>query len=93
MLKDFKAFLMRGNVLDLAVAVVIGVAFTAVITAIVEGIITPILGLVGDSDFSDYVITLKENDDGDVDHAEVGRSCSPPSSTSSPWPRRCSSSS
>lgn len=64
MLKDFKAFLMRGNVVDLAVAVVIGTAFGAVITAFVDGIITPLLGLVGDKDFSEYVITLKENDDG-----------------------------
>jgi large conductance mechanosensitive channel len=64
MLKEFKAFLMRGNVVDLAVAVVIGTAFGAVVASIVDGIITPILGLVGDKDFSQYVITLKENDDG-----------------------------
>lgn len=62
MLKDFKAFLMRGNVVDLAVAVVIGVAFGAVVTSIVEGIITPILGLFGDQDFSQFVITLKRTD-------------------------------
>ncbi len=60
MIKDFKAFLFRGNVVDLAVAVVIGVAFGAVVTAIVEGIITPIIGLLGDRDFSDYAITLKD---------------------------------
>jgi len=67
MLKEFKAFLMRGNVVDLAVAVVIGVAFGAVVTAAVDGIITPILGLTGDRDFSDYVITLKESDQGDIE--------------------------
>lgn len=60
MLKEFKAFLMRGNVVDLAVAVVIGAAFGAVVTALVEGVITPLLGLFGDQDFSQYVITLKE---------------------------------
>lgn len=60
MLKEFKAFLMRGNVVDLAVAVVIGAAFGAVVTAIVDGLITPLLGLLGDQDFSDYVITLKD---------------------------------
>jgi large conductance mechanosensitive channel len=60
MLKEFKAFLMRGNVVDLAVAVVIGAAFGAVVTAFVEGIITPLLGLFGDQDFSQYVITLRE---------------------------------
>ena len=41
MLADFKAFLFRGNVIDLAVAVIIGAAFTAVVSAIVEGMITP----------------------------------------------------
>jgi large conductance mechanosensitive channel len=68
MVKEFKDFLMRGNVVDLAVAVVIGAAFGAVIAAVVDGIITPILGLFGDQDFSQYVITLKdataENPDG-----------------------------
>lgn len=62
MLKEFKQFLMRGNVVDLAVAVVIGVAFGTVVTSIVEGIITPILGLFGDQDFSQFVITLKRTD-------------------------------
>jgi large conductance mechanosensitive channel len=60
MVKEFKDFLMRGNVVDLAVAVVIGAAFGAVVTAFVDGIITPLLGLFGDQDFSQYVITLKE---------------------------------
>lgn len=62
MLKDFKAFLLRGNVVDLAVAVVIGAAFGAVVTAFVEGVITPIIGLVGGGDFSGYVITLTRDD-------------------------------
>lgn len=67
MLKEFKAFLMRGNVVDLAVAVVIGAAFGAVVTAIVDGLITPLLGLLGDQDFSEYVITLKEGDGENAD--------------------------
>ena len=67
MLKEFKDFLMRGNVVDLAVAVVIGTAFGAVIAAIVDGIITPILGLAGDQDVSQYVITLKEGEGGAPD--------------------------
>lgn len=67
MLKEFKAFLMRGNVIDLAVAVVIGVAFGAVVTAVVEGIITPLLGLFGDRNFDEFVITLKESDEGNVE--------------------------
>src|ERR1700743_387467 len=43
LLKEFKAFLMRGNVLDLAVAVVIGAAFTAIISSLVDHVITPLL--------------------------------------------------
>lgn len=60
MLKDFRAFIMKGNVIDLAVAVVIGAAFGAVITSVVDNFITPILGLFGDKDFSQYGLTLKE---------------------------------
>lgn len=46
MLQGFKEFITRGNVIDLAVAVVIGAAFTAVVNAIVEGLINPLLGLL-----------------------------------------------
>lgn len=46
MLKEFKEFIMRGNVLDLAVGVVIGAAFTAVVDSIVKGLITPLVGFV-----------------------------------------------
>lgn len=52
-MKGFKQFLMRGNVVDLAVAVVIGAAFGAVVTALVKDLITPIIAaLVGKPDFS-----------------------------------------
>lgn len=52
MLNDFKAFIARGNVLDLAVAVIIGAAFGKIITTLVEGIIMPFVGLVtGGVDF------------------------------------------
>ena len=52
-MKGFKQFIMRGNVLDLAVAVVIGAAFGAVVTALVKDLITPIIAaLVGKPDFS-----------------------------------------
>jgi large conductance mechanosensitive channel len=53
MLKDFKAFILRGNVVDLAVGVVIGAAFAAVVTAIVEGIFTPLLAIPGKTNFGD----------------------------------------
>ncbi len=60
MLKGFKDFIMRGNVVDLAVAVVIGTAFTAVVTALVENIINPLIAAVfGEPDLSDvWVWTL-----------------------------------
>ena len=53
MLKDFKAFVLRGNVVDLAVAVVIGTAFGAVVTAFVEGLLTPLLAIPGETNFGD----------------------------------------
>jgi len=53
MLKGFKEFILRGNVLDLAVAVVIGAAFGAVVTALVKDLITPLIAaIVGKPDFS-----------------------------------------
>lgn len=53
MLNEFKAFIARGNVLDLAVGVVIGAAFTAIVTSLVDDLINPIIGLiVGGVDFS-----------------------------------------
>lgn len=59
MLKGFKQFLMRGNVLDLAVAVVIGAAFGKVVTALVEDLINPIIAaIVGKPDFSAIVFTV-----------------------------------
>ncbi len=56
MIKEFRDFVLRGNVLDLAVAVVIGAAFTAIVSALVEFVIMPIIGLIGGSpDFSEIV--------------------------------------
>ena len=58
MLKGFRQFVLRGNVLDLAVAVVLGAAFGAVITALVKDLLTPLIGaLVGKPDFSAIVLT------------------------------------
>lgn len=58
MLKGFKDFLMRGNVLELAVAVVIGVAFTAVVTAFTENLINPIIAAFGGSNIHGLGIQL-----------------------------------
>jgi large conductance mechanosensitive channel len=61
MLKEFKEFAMRGNVVDLAVGVVIGAAFSKIVTSIVEDMITPIIGtLVGKMDFSNLYLPLSE---------------------------------
>jgi len=58
-LRNFKTFLLRGNVVDLAVAVVVGAAFGAVVTALVRDILTPIIGLIfGKHDFSLLSFTI-----------------------------------
>jgi large conductance mechanosensitive channel len=52
-LREFRSFILRGNVVDLAVGVVIGTAFTAVVNALVSGLFTPLIAaLIGESDFS-----------------------------------------
>ena len=57
---EFQAFIMRGNVVDLAVGIIIGAAFTSVVNSLVKDVFTPILGLlVGGIDFSNIFITLK----------------------------------
>lgn len=54
-LREFKEFAMRGNVLDMAVGVVVGSAFTAIVTSIVENLLTPLLGLlIPDSSFAEW---------------------------------------
>ena len=59
MLKEFKEFIARGNVIDLAVAVIIGAAFGKIVTSLVEGVIMPPIGLaLGKADFSNLFIDL-----------------------------------
>jgi large conductance mechanosensitive channel len=59
MIKEFKEFIMRGNVLDLAVAVIIGAAFGAVVTSLVSDVIMPPIGLItGGMDFKDMFVAL-----------------------------------
>ncbi len=61
MLKEFKKFIARGNVLDMAVGVIVGGAFSAIITSLVNNIFTPIIGLIlGGVDFSNLAITFKD---------------------------------
>jgi large conductance mechanosensitive channel len=63
MLKGFKEFIMRGNVVDLAVAVVIGTAFTAVVTALVRDLLTPIVAAIfGKPDFGNLTFTIHKSE-------------------------------
>ena len=61
MFKEFKAFAMRGNVVDMAVGIVIGAAFGAIVASFVGDVLMPVVGtLVGGVDFSNYFLVLKE---------------------------------
>ena len=56
---EFKKFIMRGNVIDLAVGVIIGGAFQAIVSSLVEDIVTPLLGIIlGKVDFSNLAVTI-----------------------------------
>ena len=62
MIREFREFLLRGNVVDLAVAVVIGAAFGAVVTSLVEDLLTPLIAAVGGKpDFSGLTFTVNES--------------------------------
>lgn len=62
-ISEFKKFIARGNVIDLAVGVIIGGAFSSIVTSLVNNILTPILGLVlGGIDFSNLSITFKDTE-------------------------------
>ncbi len=62
MLKDFKQFILRGNVVDLAVAVVVGAAFGAVVTALVKDFVTPLIAAIGGQpDFSGLSFTINNS--------------------------------
>ncbi|MFL5736613.1 MAG: large conductance mechanosensitive channel protein MscL [Actinomycetota bacterium] len=62
MVKDFKTFLLRGNVVDLAVGIVIGVAFGMLVTAFVDDLITPIVAaIIGEPDFSKLTFTINDS--------------------------------
>ena len=68
---EFRAFILRGNVVDLAVGIVIGAAFTAIVTSLVKDLITPVLGLiVGGIDFSNLFVTLKGPSEPTLDAAQ-----------------------
>lgn len=63
MLKEFKEFISRGNVIDLAVGIIIGASFTTIVKSLVDDIIMPPLGkLMGGVDFSDFFINLSDGE-------------------------------
>lgn len=61
LVKEFRDFVSRGNVIDLAVAVVMGLAFTAIVTAVVSGLVTPLVGMVVGTDFRDMDFTINDS--------------------------------
>lgn len=69
MLKEFKEFAMKGNLVDIAVGFVMGAAFKEVVTSFTGGIVSPLIGLLFDTDFKDLRMKLKDgvtNDAGEV---------------------------
>lgn len=58
LIEEFKKFIMRGNVMDMAVGVIVGGAFTAIVTSLNQDILTPILGIFGGIDFSNLKLAL-----------------------------------
>jgi large conductance mechanosensitive channel len=60
MLQEFKQFALRGNMVDMAVGIVIGAAFGAVVSSLVADVFTPLLGLLGGADFSNWFLVLRD---------------------------------
>ena len=57
---EFKEFAMKGNVMDMAVGIIIGAAFTAIVTSLVNDILSPIIGLLVRVDFNDLAVTVSD---------------------------------
>ena len=65
-INEFKKFVMRGNVMDMAVGVIVGGAFTSIVTSLNQDILTPILGIFGGTDFSYLKVTLGSGENAPV---------------------------
>ena len=65
-LNEFKKFILRGNVVDMAVGVIVGGAFTSIVTSLNQDILTPILGIFGGTDFSNLQVTLGSGENAPV---------------------------
>ncbi len=88
MLNEFKAFIARGNVMDLAVGVIIGAAFSRIVESIVNDLVMPIVGALtgGGFDFSNYFLPLSRQRHGRTRWPpRVSRAPCSPTATSSPW--------
>ncbi len=71
MFGEFKKFIMRGNVLDMAVGIVVGAAFTAIVTSMVADLLNPVIGLfLGGMDFSNYFINLGDGEFTSIEAAK-----------------------
>ncbi len=67
MLKEFKEFIMRGNVMDMAVGIIIGAAFSAIVNSLVKDIITPVIGLIFKADFTNLFWVMREGETPPLD--------------------------
>ena len=65
-IEEFKKFIMRGNVMDMAVGVIVGGAFTSIVTSLNQDILTPVLGIFGGTDFSNLQVTLGSGENAPV---------------------------
>ena len=65
-IEEFKKFIMRGNVMDMAVGVIVGGAFTSIVTSLNQDILTPVLGIFGGTDFSNLMVTLGSGENAPV---------------------------
>ena len=61
-LQEFKEFALRGNVMDLAIGVIIGAAFQAIINSMVNDVLSPLIGLIANTDLSYLVLTIRDVD-------------------------------
>lgn len=63
---EFKKFILRGNVMDMAVGVIVGGAFTSIVTSLNKDILTPILGIFGGTDFSNLFLVMGEGEEAPI---------------------------
>ena len=65
-ISEFKKFILRGNVMDMAVGVIVGGAFTSIVTSLNKDILTPVLGIFGGTDFSNLYVVLGEGEEAPI---------------------------